>query len=260
MKKDNNSGINEKYILNSLDNALSLLECFDEDNYELSVPELSKKLGIAKSNVYRIVYTLWARGYLEKNEETHHYRLGYKILTLGAVLRKKSNLIQEVRPYLKNLMERTGETIHLAILYDNMSTFIEKIESPKTIQMGSVIGARMPAYCTATGKMLLSGLTDEELKKYLQEVKFKKFTPATITDAQKLEEEIKNIRQRGYSIDNEESEEGLMCISAPLKDHKGDIIAAISISGPVTRLKRRKDKYIEEIKTTVQEISSIISI
>ena len=258
--KEKSQHNNRKYTLNSVNKALELLECFDKSNHELSVPELAKQLKLSKSSVYRIVYTLWTHGYLARNEDNYHYRLGYKILTLGAAMRRSSNLIQDVRPYLKKLMEKTGETTHLAILHDNMSTFIEKIESPKTIQMSSAIGARMPAYCSATGKMLLSGLTEEALERYLKEVELKRFTPATITDIQRLKEELNTIREQGYSIDEEETEEGLMCISAPIKDHSGEVVAAISISGPVTRLKRRKEEYIKEVKTIAHEISSSISI
>jgi len=260
MKKETKQEINREYVLNSVDNALALLECFEEGNHELSVPEIAEKLKLSKSSTYRIAYTLWVRGYLVKNEDTHRYRLGYKILTLSAAMRKSSNLIQEVRPYLKKLMEKTGETAHLAVLYDNMSTFIEKIESPKTIQMSSAVGVRLPAYCSATGKVLLSGISEEELERYLKETELKRFTPATITNAEKLKEEIKTIKRQGYSIDNEETEEGLMCISAPIKDHKGDVIAAISISGPATRLKKRKKEHIKEVTTIAHQISSSITL
>ncbi len=251
--------VNEDYILSSLDNALSLLDCFDEEDFELSVPELAQKLNITKSSVYRIVHTLWARDYLRKNEENHKYSLGFKIISLGAIIRRRFNLIHEVRPYLKQLMEETGESIHLAILYENMATFIDKIESPRTMQMGSVVGARMPAYCTATGKMLLAGLSEEELEKYLQEENFQRLTHTTITDPRKLKEEIVKIRQQGYSIDNEESEEGLMCIGAPLKNNSNKTIATISVSGPKSRMVRKKQKYITEIKETAKRISAVVT-
>lgn len=245
----------EKYILHSVDNALRVLEAFSAKEPELGISELSRKLGFSKSAVFRLVITLEARGFLSQDPVTEKYRLGLKALYLGGLVLKQLDLVKVAHPYLKELVENSMEVAHLVVLEGSEAVFIEKVESQRPMRMGSYVGARMPSYCTATGKMLLAHLTDNELEKYLRETNFARFTDNTITDPEILKRHLMSIREQGYAFDQEESEEGLFCIAAPVKDNSGRVIAAVSISGPAGRVEKRREEFRGLVINAAKNIS-----
>ncbi|AKX93118.1 IclR family transcriptional regulator [Moorella thermoacetica] len=245
----------EKYILQSVDNALRILEAFSANEPELGISELSRKLGLSKSAVFRLVLTLQSRGFLSQDPVTGKYLLGLKTLYLGGLVLKQMDLVKIARTHLEELVKKSAEVAHLVVLEQGEAVFIGKVESQRPMMMGSYVGARMPAYCTATGKVLLAHLPSEELENYLRNTTFTRFTSNTITNPEKLREHLISIRTQGYAVDKEESEEGLFCIAAPVKDNGGKVLAAISISGPAGRLEKRWEEFRELVISAAENIS-----
>ncbi|MGB9885642.1 MAG: IclR family transcriptional regulator [Moorellales bacterium] len=242
--------------MHSVDNALQILELLAEPDKECTAGELAAQLGLSRTTAFRLLATLELHGFVRQNPASGRYRLGLKLLQLGGVVLKSLRLNDEARPILRDLVAQCGETVHLAVLDAGELVFIEKIESPRPFRMGSYVGARMPAYCTATGKLLLAYLPEDELVRYLRTTELKRYTARTITDPRDLALHLATIRAEGIAVDLEESEEGLMCIAAPIWSASGKrVLAAVSISGPVTRLKPRQEELAERVREAGLKIS-----
>jgi len=243
-------------MVKSVDRAIRILELLSENN-KMGITEISKKLNLPKTTTFDIVSTLHERGILEKDEENNRYFLGLKLFELGDAARANFELRKIAVPYLKELNSKLDETVHLTVRDDDEVLYIECFESTKRLRTYSVIGVRAPLYCTAVGKALLAFLPDEEIKKIVRKKGFIRFTPNTITDEKRLFDEIKKIRELGYSIDDVEHEEGVRCVGAPIRDHTGRVVASISVSGPTQRVTKSKVPQLAKIvMATAEEISS----
>jgi len=227
-----------KTRLSSVANALRLLKAFSDEEYEIGISALAQRLGLAKSTVHRLATTVIQAGLLEQNPETGKYRLGLALFELGSLVRRKMDVSTEAKPLLKVLRERTGETVHLAILDQGSVLYINKIESGQAIRMSTSVGARAPVHCTADGKALLAfqpeAFIDELIRQGLPAL-----SPKTITEGKALLRDLATVRSRGYAIDDEESELGLRSIAAPIRSHSGAVIASLSIAGPAHRVSRK---------------------
>lgn len=246
---------NSNYTIKSVERAFKVLESLKEER-ELGVAELSRKVDLPKSTIYYILATLSKLNYIKKNNN-NKYSLGLKSLELGTVMLNKMTLRSIAKPYLMELVEESSETVHLVILDNYQVVYIDKIEGNEAIQISSHIGARLPSYCTGVGKAMLAYLDEKKLDEYLKNNKLKKHTKNTITDPSELKEELKEIKNKGYSIDNQEFNKGLKCFAAPIMDYSGEVIAAISISGPIDRItdKNENDNLINMIIRTAEKIS-----
>jgi len=243
-------------MVKSVDRAIRILELLSENN-KMGITEISKKLNLPKTTTFDIVSTLHERGILEKDEENNRYFLGLKLFELGDAARANFELRKIAVPYLKELNSKLDETVHLTVRDNDEVLYIECFESTKRLRTYSVIGVRAPLYCTAVGKALLAFLPDEEIKKIVRKKGFIRFTPNTITDEKRLFDEIKKIRELGYSIDDVEHEEGVRCVGAPIRDHTGRVVASISVSGPTQRVTKSKVPQLAKIvMATAEEISS----
>jgi IclR family KDG regulon transcriptional repressor len=227
-----------KTRLSSVANAIRLIKTFSDDEYEIGISDLGKRLLLPKSTVHRLASTLIEAGMLEQNPENGKYRLGLVVFELGSLVRRKMDFSSEAKPYLMALREKTGETVHLAILEQASILFINSLESKHAIRMTMDVGVRKPAYCTAEGKVLLAFQPPEMLDRLLGNT-LPERTPNTIVDSQVLRQELATIRARGYAFDDEESELGLRSIAAPVRDHSGNVIAATSVAGPAQRLTKK---------------------
>ncbi|WVX78856.1 IclR family transcriptional regulator C-terminal domain-containing protein [Niallia oryzisoli] len=152
-------------------------------------------------------------------------------------------------------MNKTGETVHMAVQENNWVSYISKIEPKKSVKIQTTIGSYKPVHCTGLGKMLLAGSLDKE-NNHIYQLPLDKYTENTITDHEQLIRELMKSEKQGYAIDNEEFEIGLYCIAAPIKDSVGQTIAAISIAGPECRICSNKEEYIEFLVSTAQIISN----
>ncbi len=193
---------------------------------------------MAKSTVHRLAATLAAEGLLEQDRETEKYRLGIALFRLGALVRRRMDISSQGRPYLYELREKTNETVHLAILDGTEIMYVYNLESTQAIRMRSDLGVRKPAYCTAEGQAILAfqpqAVVDAVIAQGLSPR-----TPQTITDPAKLIKALAVVRQRGCAIEDEESEIGMRGISAPIRNDAGEVVAAVGLAGPVTRLSKK---------------------
>lgn len=220
-----------------VDRVVDILETFTQLGPELGVSEISRALDLKKATAHRLLASLRRRGLVAQDPETRRYRLGMKLWELGSMATNHVEWIDRVKPFIQQLTERTGETTHLAVLSDGQVLYVDKVESAHSLRMPSQVGRRLPVHCTGIGKALVAYLPDEVLNGIIARRGMASFTPNTITDRKRLADELEGVRSRGYSIDNEEIEEGLVCIGAPVRDHTAHVVAAISIAGPSSRLR-----------------------
>lgn len=221
--------------LSSVATAIRLLKAFSEDEEELGVSALALKLGVAKSTVHRLAVTLVSEGLLEQDPENDRYRLGIGLFGLGTLVRRRMNLSNEARPYLFDLRARTGETILLGIPSETEIMYIYNLESPQALRMRSDIGVRRPAYCTAVGRAIFAYAPKATLDRVLAGPLTAR-TPKTVTDAPALRAILAGVRERGYAIEDEESEPGIRCVAAPILGAGGAVVGAVGIAGPSQRL------------------------
>lgn len=224
-----------EYLIQAVSHALDLLEQFHGEVDELGVTELSKRLKLHKNNVFRLLATLDSRGYIEQNRVTENYRLGLKTLELGQTFIKQMGLLRQSKPVLEALVGECNETTYVAILKDFSIIYLDAVETDMTVRVVPRVGSRLPAYCTAAGKIQIAYMSDEELDSYLPGKELKRYTPNTVTDCNLLREQLKKVAERGYAVDNEELDIGVKCVSAPIRDYTRRIIGAVSISGPSMR-------------------------
>jgi IclR family KDG regulon transcriptional repressor len=247
-----------EYLIQAVSHALDLLEQFHDDVDELGVTELSKRLKLHKNNVFRLLATLESRGYIEQNRVTENYRLGLKTLELGQTFIKQMGLLRQSRPVLEALVKECNETTYVAILKEFHIVYLDVVETDLTVRVVPRVGARLPAYCTAAGKIQIAYMTDEELENYLPTKELKRFTPNTITDRDELKKHLQEVAELGYAIDNEELDIGVRCVGAPIRDYTRRIIGAVSISGPSMRFtdERMEKELIPLVKRAGEEIST----
>jgi DNA-binding IclR family transcriptional regulator len=242
--------------LSSVAGAIALLKAFSEDEVDIGVSTLAKRLGMAKSTVHRLATTLLSEGLLEQNPDNGKYRLGIALFRLGALVRRRMNVSSEARPYLFDLRETTGETVHLAILDGADIMYVYNLESTQAIRMRSDIGVRKPAYCTAEGLAMLafqpSRLVDDLVARGLEAR-----TAKTNTDADRLRRMLSAVRERGYAVEDEESEAGMRCIAAPIWNAAREAVAAVGVAGPVQRL---PDDVIASFAPHVVKTAEAISV
>jgi DNA-binding IclR family transcriptional regulator len=249
-------GVSPRYRIQAIERAVSILNAFSPADPELGVTELAERLGLHKSTVHRFMVNLDAAGLVERNPRTGRYRLGLRIFELGGLVMQQMNLWDEALPFLEGLVHDSGETGHLAVLDGGEAIYIERVEARRALRVPSAIGRGYPAHATNLGKVLLADLPRERVEEIVAERGLAAYTPHTITDLEGLEAELERIRVLGYAIDNEEYDEGLRCIGAPVRDHSGHVVAALGIGGPVTRITPdRVDELAELVMTAARGLS-----
>ncbi len=225
-----------EYIIQAVSHALDLLEQFHDDVDELGVTELSKRLKLHKNNVFRLLATLESRGYIEQNKATENYRLGLKSLELGQTFIKQMGLLRQAKPILEKLVAECNETSYVAIFKEGYIVYLDVVETDLTVRVVSRVGSRLPAYCTAAGKIHLAFMSDEEIDAVLPAGELKQYSARTVTNRDTLKAELKEIAEQGYALDNEELDLGVRCVAVPIRDYTRRIVGAVSISGPAMRL------------------------
>jgi len=215
---------------------LDILASKAEDG--ISLAELSALIGMPKSSTHRYLATLQELGLAER-KNGDRFSLGVKVIELAGAFLAKSDLRNETQEVLKDLAERSGETIHLAVPSGTEVVYIAKVESTHALGMFSHIGARLPMHCTALGKAILAFSKADQLELVLSQPLIRR-TPNSITSPNALKEELDLIHGRGFAIDNEENELGIRCVGAPIIDYTATPIAAISISAPRERMAQER--------------------
>ena len=246
------------YKVQVLDRAINILEFIGRQNTgEAGLPELSAAMKLHKTTTHRIAHVLESRGLLRRGVDSNRYRLGLHLYDLGCQALDSINLRDEARPLMARVASEVGETVHLAVLDNAEVLYIERIEAQRSMTMGSKLGARNPVYCTALGKAMLAYSTELEVDQILAVCRLELRARNTITNVPALKRELERIRVRGYAIDDEEIEDGIRCISAPILNPAGRAVAAISVSGPASRITPNRFQLIgKTVKRAALELSA----
>jgi DNA-binding IclR family transcriptional regulator len=244
-----------KARLSSVANSIRLLTSFSGEENELGITTLATRLRLAKSTVHRLASTLTSAGFLEQNAQTGKYRLGVALFELGALVRRRMDVANEARPKLRELLERTGETVQLGIVDHYSVLYVYEMESPRAIRMAAAVGGRAPLHCTAVGKVLLAFQPAEYVKRILDNG-LAAYTPRTVTRREALLAMLDEVRLREHAVDDEESEGGLRAIAAPVRNHTGAVIAALGVAAPVQRLSKKvMQAWVPSVMETAHAVS-----
>lgn len=243
-------------MVKSVDRALTIIHLVSKHREGLGVTELASLLDINKSSVYKLLSTLASHGFIEQDTETKKYRLGYKYLELSSILLESIDLRSQATPFLKELESLTNEVIHLVVYDQGEVIYIEKLEGNETLRTHSQIGRRAPVHCTSVGKVILAYLTEKEVHSILDKYGLPKHTAHTITNKETFLKELRKVSKQGFAVEVEENEVGISCIAAPVFDHRGQIAAAISISGPTLRM---TDERMKTLRAVIMGIGEKLS-
>lgn len=223
----------DKFFIQSINRALTIVDAIAKSkDTGMTLTEISEKVDLHISTVYRILQNLTAWNYV-KEEEDGRYILGFELITLGNIAKENVGLRSVAHPYLMELGELSKETIYLAILDEVNYTvmYIDKIDNKGNIRLAAGVGTRNQIHSTANGKILVSGFSDEKIKDILSNTGMKANTDHTITNPEKFISEIRKVREQGYAVDNLENEPGVACVAAPICDYRKKVIGSVSISG-----------------------------
>jgi IclR family KDG regulon transcriptional repressor len=236
--------------IQSLARGLKILELLGQAQDGVSITELAETLGVDKGSASRLVSTLVHYGYAEKDDVTRRFHLGSEVVSLSRSVLTRLPLRETAKPYLRQLMEQTGECAHLAVHAQDKVMYIDQVESPATLRVNAQVGTMNPLHCTALGKILLA-FCDLDFP-----VSLDTFTPRTITDPELLRLHLDEVRRLGYAVDDEEFDLGVRCIAVPVFDFRGKVVGSIGISGPATRVTGER---LPELTAIVVEVGKSLS-
>lgn len=233
---------------------LAVIELLSSCGKPCGITQLATQLKLTKSNVHRLLQTLVAHGYVRNVDNAGNYELTLKLWELGSRVRSRIGIVEIAGPFLKLLGDQTSEAVHLSVLSGAEVIYIDKVESAQPIRAYTVIGGRAPAYCVATGKAMLACCSAKQLDEL--KISLTRHSVHTISSRTKLDKELQQIREQGYSINRGEWREDVSGVAASIFDQTGNAVAAVGISGPSTRLKPTVLKrYAPFVKSAAKQIS-----
>ena len=242
------------YQLSTVTKALTVLQAFSYDKPVMGVSELARKLGMGKSSVHRILSTLLEAGFVQKTPDDR-YRLGLKLYELGQQVVHSLELREIAHPLLERLRNDSGETVHLAVLEGTDVVYVDRFESPSTLRLFSRVGRRRPAHSTSSGKCLLAFGTAAATEAVIN-TGLRRLGPRGITGRTAFVDALLKIRADGYSVSVEEGEVGVMSVGAPIFGHDGACVAAVSMAGPMIRMRpERIPTYVTQVRRSAMDIS-----
>ena len=242
----------DRYVVEAVVKALELLDAF-QGAEELTLTEISERVGLTKSRAFRLLHSLAVRGYVERSADGTRYTLGVKLIERAACVRR--DLRQLALPFMQNLHTQFNETVNLAILDRGEILYIEMLESSHPFRMAAAVGSRSPWHSTALGKAMAAHMSEDELRLLLQAERLVKLTERTITDPGQMRRELEKVRRRGYALDEGETEPGAACIGAPIFNREGRPVAAMSLSGPAERILTNRREIAAALIAACREIS-----
>lgn len=243
--------------MKSIEKTIKLIEIMKTKNNGIGINDLSKICNMPISTTHRILSVLEKHGYIIQSNDTKKYKLGLKFLEISRHILESLDLRKQAAPFLTDLMLKTNETVHLSILDENEIVFIDRVESQQSIRAISNIGMRAYPHLVASGKAILAFLPENELKTILSKIKFEEWLPNSIKDVETLIKELESVKMLGFAIDDEEHQKGGRCVAAPIFNYNGRVIAAVSVSGPSSRLPIAllKNEFSKYVINTANEIS-----
>jgi DNA-binding IclR family transcriptional regulator len=237
--------------IQSLARGLQVLQIMADSGDGIGVTELADQLEVNKATASRLVHTLLAYGFVEQASDGRRYQLGPVLVQLSRSVINRMPLRETAKPYLHQMVKRTGECAHLAIYAQSQALYIDQVESDATLRVNAEVGQMAPLYCTALGKVLLA------FGEYPMPEDLEMRTAATIITREKLAEEMEKVRRQGYAIDDEEYDEGVRCVAVPVFDFRDNIVGAIGISGPAARISLdRLGKIAAQVIQVGQELTN----
>lgn len=247
-------------LIQTIERMSGILDVLAKSSKGISLGKIAEKVTLPKGTTHRLLSSLMYFDFVRKDPDTRMYSLGFKLVELGNILLEQIDLRKEAEPFLHALSQRTRETVYLVILDRIEVVYLERVDSEDpslVLRAMSKVGQRNAANSCAVGKALLAQLSEEELDELIKEMTFIQKTTNTITDPLQLKEHLRGVRTRGYAVDDEESEEGIRCVAAPIYNESGLAVAAMSVSGPAIRVTRQRiqDTLKDEVLQTALEIS-----
>ena len=241
----------------SLVRALKLLNCIaDLADNEVGVTELAQQVGLPASTAHRLLTTLEQENFARFDPDRRTWSIGVRAFITGNAFARTRNLARLARPLMRRLMEDSGETVNLAIEEDDRAVYVAQIECRQMMRVFARPGSSVPLHCSGVGKAILSGVSEAHLSKVLHSQGMPRLTVKTIMSPAALRDDLAAARRRGFAFDDEEHAVGLRCLSAPIRDETGDVIAAVSASGPLARI---DDERIAPLGARVVEAAAAIS-
>jgi len=244
-----------KYNITALQRGLHLLNLFARAERGLPAAEVARVSALPVSTVHRLIANLESAGFLSR-DDAGHYHLGIVCVSLGQAAREQIDLRRVSLRHLEELNRRTRETVHLTVRHALSAVYLEKLDSPEQLRIHSRIGASVPLFCTAVGKVLLAYLDEKEQERILNQLELKRFTENTVGSIQELQAQLQKVRREGYACDLEEHEPHIRCIAAPIWDNSGAVNASLSVTGPAVRMATSR---LREIAPLIRETGMSIS-
>lgn len=237
----------------SVERAVAILEMLARWG-EGGVTDLAREIGVHKSTAFRLVSTLEQRGLVEQTEDRGKYQLGVGILRLAGATTARLDVVQEARPICRSLSASSGETVNIAVLSDRSALYLDQFAGPSALQPHNWVGQHIPLHATSNGKVLLSGLSADEVERIVPSMHA--YTDRTVTTHEGLRRELAAVREQGFALAVDELEVGLAAMAAPIRNAHGDVIASLSLSGPTFRL---GDSRIKEVLPLLTEAAEEVS-
>ena len=242
-------------MVESADRVLRILQSFAPYDRDVSLGDIAERVELPKSSVHRLLVTLIAHGFVERDDSTRRYKLGIKLFELGSAAIHERGLQGSAQPALDELSRVTGETCHLAVLSGTEAVYVYKLDGTSSIIMSSRVGGRAPVHATSIGKVL-TAWSSPEVMALVRKAPMKASTRNTITSFRAFDAELQKVRASGYALDLEEFEMGLRCIAAPVRDQSARVIAALGIAGPRSRL---GDTRLKKLVPIVVDAADLLS-
>lgn len=249
-----NDGTNSGGV-QSVDRAISVLEILSRRG-EAGVSEIAAEIDVHKSTAFRLLGALEARGLVEQAEDRGKYRLGFGIIRLAGGVNTQMDITQRGRAVCQRLAEEIGETVNIAVLRSHYAVNLDQVRGPSAVTAYNWVGQITPLHATSSGKVLLAHLDDRQRERVLSDGQLERFTPRTITDTGTLEQQLAETRETGWAYCLEELENGLNAMAAPIHSYHGEVVAAVSASGPAYRFsEERMHELAPVLITGAKEIS-----
>ncbi len=243
------------YNVRAVERALQILQCFDDDHPERGISDIAQAVDLHKATAHRIVTTLVNYGFLERMVDDQKYRLGMELPNLGYKVLRHMDLRREALPFMKQLVEEWDETCDLSLFDQGRIFYIEVLRGNRALTISAAVGQRLSAHATASGKLFLAYLPENELNVFLEK-SLTAETPKTITSTEKLRQQLEEIRNKGYAVDYEEYEPGVCAIAAPIFDRSGRVMVALGCPSPMSRMTPER---VAEIAEAYKEKAKLIS-
>ncbi|AWB45585.1 IclR family transcriptional regulator [Paenibacillus sp. CAA11] len=244
-------------LIQSVQRALDIINCFDSLHVQLSLTEISEKLNLNISTVYGLIHTLCAYSYMDKNPENGKYRLGLEFLIKANLVSQSLDLKEIGHAHLTELTKKYHETSHLYVYQHEQIFCVDKVESPNNyFIVSSRAGHKLPMHASASGKVFLAHMSEAELQQFLSSYRLTSLTDKTLTNEENLLRNLRQIREQGYGIEDEEIETGAYSIAAPVKDAGNRIVGTISVVGSLARIKEQEEHILTDLLSAAASISN----